>query len=106
MSGISFRRFRLIYRRSSTLLKCVVLGTIVVCIITLTTIAIKTAQQNREAEALARQAAALEQENQAVEDKIALLGTVESTIRIAMEELGLILPDSIIFEPVVPTDPE
>lgn len=106
MAGISFRRFRLIYRRSSTLLKCVVLGTILVCTVTLTTIAIKTAQKNREAEALARQAAVLEQENQAVENKIALLGTVESTIRIAMEELGLILPDSIIFEPVEPTDPE
>ena len=106
MAGITFRRFRLIYRRSSTLLKCVVLGTILVCLVTLVTIAVKTSQKNQEAEALAEKAALLEQENRTIEEQIALFGTVESTIRIAMEELGLILPDSIIFEPVVPTDPE
>lgn len=106
MAGITFRRFRLVYRRSSTLLKCVVLGTILVCLVTLITIAVKTSQKDQKAEELAEKAALLEQENQAIEERIALLGSIESTVRIAMEELGLILPDSIIFEPVVPTDPE
>ena len=106
MAGITFRRFRLVYRRSSTLLKCVVLGTILVCLVTLITIAVKTSQKDQKAEELAEKAALLEQENQAIEERIALLSSIESTVRIAMEELGLILPDSIIFEPVVPTDPE
>ena len=73
---------------------------------TLITIAVKTSQKDQKAEELAEKAALLEQENQAIEERIALLGSIESTVRIAMEELGLILPDSIIFEPVVPTDPE
>lgn len=106
MAGKFFRRIRLVYRRSSNLTKAMVLGMLIVCIVTLTALSIKTARKEQRARELAQQAAVLEQENQTLKDWISILGTVESTIRIAMDELGLILPDSIIFEPVETTDPD
>lgn len=106
MAKSIFGRFRLVYRRSSNVLKLVVLVTIVLCTVTLTALAIKTSDAKSEAQALRKEAAHLEADNQLVKEKISLLGTVQSTIRIAMEQLGLVEPDSIIFEPVFPTDPE
>ena len=54
--------------------------------------------QNRT-EKLYNRAAALEQENSSLENKIANLGTVQSVMEIAKEELGLVQPDTVIFVP-------
>ncbi|MBO5130566.1 MAG: hypothetical protein J6B95_09520 [Oscillospiraceae bacterium] len=48
---------------------------------------------------LADQAAALEQSNIDLEEKIGQLGSVQSVMDIAREELGLVNPDTVIFEP-------
>ena len=106
MAGSFFKRFRLVYRRSSNLLKCVVAVTIVLCIVTLATLAYKTADAKDQADALRKEAALLEEEQQQLNQQIALLGSAQSTVRIAMEQLGLVEPGTIIFEPVFPTDPE
>ena len=90
-------RIRLVYRRSSVLLKCVVLAAIVLS--TVTVITLSAARQEalqREAQ-LRHEAAILEQENQELTDRISILGTVESVKQIANEILGLVDPDSVIF---------
>jgi len=95
-----FRRFRLIYRPSSPLLKCVVLAAIV-----LSTAAILVLRSNLlstidQTERLRAEAAALEQENRRIAGYIAEIGTVQSVKRLAEEKLGLVDPDSIFLTPV------
>ena len=91
-------RIRLVYRRSSTLLKAVVLGTIVLCTIAVVCLSAFTVSQRQQQEQLRQEAAALEQENQDLRDRISILGTVESVKQIASEILGLVDKDTVIFE--------
>jgi cell division protein FtsL len=50
-------------------------------------------------DALRQQALQLESNNGQLQQQIEELGTLDSIIRIAMEELGLTFPDSVIFAP-------
>ncbi len=91
-------QFRLVYRRSSLAVKLIVLVTVVLCTAVLITIGIMThSYKKRTAEANARNAELI-QENQDKEQQISELGTPQSDQRIAYEELGLVDPDTIIFE--------
>lgn len=92
-------RIRLVYRRSSTLLKCVVLSAIVICIVALLILrgAILDAKE-REAE-LRNEAASLEQENEDISKDISQIGTIESIKKLAGKLLGLVDPDTVIFLP-------
>lgn len=92
-------RFRLVYRPASPLLKCVVLVTIVLCTVALIALRVGIQQFRNEEEALRVQAAELQREKTKLESYIGQLGTVQSVKRIAMEELGLVDPDTTIFEP-------
>ena len=94
-----FSHIRLIYRRSSILVKCVVLTTIVLSTMALVILRISI-QSNQERQAdLQMQAAQLEQDNRMLTKQIAELGTVESVKRIATLELGLVDPNSQFFTP-------
>ena len=53
---------------------------------------------NRE-EDLRQKAAALEQDNQDLQENIGILGSVQSIIQIARDELGLVDPDTVILGP-------
>ena len=90
---------RIVYRRSSTLVKCVVLATIVVSTMALVVLRISIQANQGQQKDLQLQAAQLEQENRALTRQIAELGTVESVKRIARLELGLVDPDSQFFTP-------
>lgn len=94
-----FRHIRLIYRRSSTLVKCVVLAAIVLSTAALLILrtSIQTAQDRQQV--LQQQAAQLEQDNRRLTQYIAELGTVQSVKRIATQDLGLVDPDSQFFTP-------
>lgn len=94
-----FHRIRLVYRRSSTLLKCVVLASIVLSAVALFTIRASILNAKQEEEALRAQAAELEQENSQLAENISQLGTIESIRYIAMHELGLVDPESEFFIP-------
>lgn len=100
------RRIRLVYRPSSPVLKWVVLAMVILCTVTLivlgTAIHSGKEQTRQELERLEL----LQQENRRLTQRIAELGSVQSVIRIAREELGLEDPDAIIFEPVETTDPQ
>ncbi len=94
-----FSRIRLVYRRSSPLLKCVVLATIILSTAALIVLRISLqSAKDRQAE-LQAQAAQLQEENRRLTQSIAELGTVESVKRIATLELGLVDPDSQFFTP-------
>ena len=94
-----FSHIRFVFHRTSPLMKCVVLVLIVACTVAL--IALKSnIQKDRQRQAdLAQQALQLSQENKALTQSIAKLGTVESIKRIAETELGLVDPDSQFFTP-------
>lgn len=95
-----FSRIRLVYRRSSPLLKCVVLAAIVLATAALLTIHFSIRQTKAQTDDLRAQAARLEQENRELKEYIAQAGTVKSIKRIAMEELDLVDPDAEFFYPV------
>ena len=94
-----FSHIRLIYRRSSTLVKCVVLAAIVLSTVALITLRISIRAEQKKQEQLYLQQAQLEQENYELTRSIAELGTVESVKRIATLQLGLVDPDSQFFTP-------
>lgn len=94
-----FSHIRLIYRRTSPLIKCAVLVAIVLSTVALITIRIHLQSQKRQQEQLQLQAAQLELENAQLTKDIAALGTVESVKRIATLELGLVDPNSQFFTP-------
>ena len=94
-----FRRIRLVYRRSSNLVKGLLLATIVVCTAVLLALGIAIGQANGKTEQLRQEAAALEQENQELSDDIRELGTIESLKKLAGKFLGLFDPDTVVFIP-------
>ncbi len=94
-----FRHIRLVYRRSSPLVKCVVLVTIVLSTLALVVLRISIQSNQKQQEDLQHQAALLEQENRDLAKQIAQLGTVESVKRIATLELGLVDSNTQFFTP-------
>ncbi len=56
-------------------------------------------QLQSQYDALRQQAMGLESGNTLLQQRIDDLGSMESAIRIAMEELGLTFPDSVIYAP-------
>lgn len=96
---IPFRRIRLVYRRSSTLLKCIVLAAIVLCSAVLLTLRFAIQDAKEKAESQRLEAAELEKENSELEQSISQLGTVQSVTDLAGKLLGLVDPDTVIFLP-------
>ena len=93
------RKFQIVFRPSTTLLKIVVIVLIVFS--TAALIALSWVRQSIQVqtEDLRQEAVALEQENADLEDKIGNLGSVQSIEEIAQEELGLVQPDTVIINP-------
>ena len=94
-----FSHVRLVYRRSSMLIKSMVLVTLVLSIMALVVLRISIQSNQGQQAELQYQAALLEEENRALTKQIAELGTVESVKRIATLQLGLVDPDSQFFTP-------
>lgn len=91
-------------RRSSPLLKVLLLAMVVFCTVALIVLGVSIHQTKMENQQLLQQAAQLEQDNEELEEKIAGLDTVQGIIRIARQMLGLEDPDAVIIEPVEATD--
>ena len=94
-----FRRIRLVYKRSSSLTKAVVLCAVVLSTATLLTLRWALLDTQAQSDALKDQAAQLEQENAQLEDKTNALGSVDSAMDIAQDELGYVDPDTVFFDP-------
>ena len=91
-------RFQLQYRRTPTLHKVVVAAAIVLSSVTLVSLRLGHWEAEAQLAALQHQAAVLEQQNEDLRQDIDAIGTAESIREIAREELGLVDPDTIIFE--------
>ena len=94
-----FSNIKLVYRRSRTLTKIVVLAAVVLSIAALLTLGSAISANQESAEAYRKQAMELEQENSRLEQYIEELGTIQGVVRIALEKLGLMEPDSIVIQP-------
>ena len=92
-------RIKPVFRRSSNRLKIIVTVAIILAILGLFTLRGKMAALQDRNEALESQAAALEQENSDLRDKLSIQGSREAVIRIARELLGLVMPDTVIVQP-------
>lgn len=92
-------RIRLVYRRSSTLVKCVVLATLVLCTLALLVLRSAILDTKGQLSQTREKAAALQWENDRLEQSISQLGTVQSVTDLAGKLLGLVDPDTIIFLP-------
>lgn len=85
-------------RPTPMLAKVAVCAAILGCSVTLVALHVGLSESRAQLDALSGQAAALEQQQQDLTEKVEKLGTVESYLRIAAEELGLVEPDTIIIE--------
>ena len=92
-------RIRLVYHPSSLLLKCIVAAMLVIVTITLLALRGGIMEIQRCTDDLRTEAAALESENQQLQEDMGLQNTVAGILKIAKEKLGLVDPDSVIFEP-------
>ena len=91
-------RFQLQYHRTSTLNKVVVAAAIVLSSITLISLRLTHWENEKKLADLQHQVAVHEQRNEELRHDIDGLGTTDSIRQIAQEELGLVDPDTIIFE--------
>ena len=91
---------RFVYRKSSPLLKCVVLAAIVLCTVATLVLQAAIRKEGKVYDTLRSVAAWFEQDNQRLENNIAELGTKQSILNIAKEKLGLVDKNSIFFDPV------
>lgn len=94
-----FSHINIKYRRSSTLVKCVVLAAVVLCTIALLVLRFEILDTREQEASLKNEAAAVEQENDNILKRIRELGTVESIKELAGKLLGLVDPDTVIFIP-------
>ena len=91
-------RFQLQYRRTTTLHKVVVAAAVVLSSMTLISMRLAHWEAEEHLADLRRRNAILEQRNEDLRSAIGILGTTDSIRDIAREELGLVEPDTIIFE--------
>lgn len=91
--------FKLVFRHSRPLTKLVVLAAIVLSMATLLTLHAFLQDSQSRMERLRAAAAALELDNEKIQQLIDQMDTVQGIENIAREELGLVRPDSIVFLP-------
>lgn len=92
------RKYRVVFRKTSPMVKAVILAAVLLCTVALVTLHATIEQSRNQYEAMRQQAATLEETNQNILHQIDDMGSLESVIRIAMERLGLVLPDTTIFD--------
>lgn len=94
-----FSRVRLVYRRSQTATKVMLILILVVCIGALTVLRMSMDNVSADTEDLRSKAAELAAENEELEEDITKLGSVQSVVDIAEEELGMVQPGTVILQP-------
>lgn len=94
-----WKQIRLVYRRSSTLAKTVVLSAIVLSTAALLTLQSAIQNVRAQTEDMRSQAAKYEQSIDDLNQDIADLGSQDSVQQIAKDELGMVDPDTVIIQP-------
>ena len=93
------KRYRLVLIRTHPLVKAMILAAVVLSTVALITLRASIEDNRGKYEAMRQYAITLEGDNQDLDQRIRELGSIESALRIAMEELGLVLPDSVVITP-------
>ncbi len=92
------RKYRVVFKKTSPLVKTVILIAVVLSTIALITLYATIEQSRSQYEAMRQHAGMLEENNQNLVQRIDEMDTLDALIQIAMERLGLVLPDTTIFE--------
>lgn len=92
-------RIQLVYRRSQTATKIVVILMLLLSIGALVTLRLTMNELQAETRALQAQAADLAAANEALTEDIGNLGSVQSVMDIAEEELDLVQPGTVVYQP-------
>ena len=92
------RKYRVVFKKTSPIVKAVILITILLSTIALVTLHATIEQSRSQYEAMRQHAGMLEENNQSLVVQIDQLDTLETLIQIAMERLGLVMPDTTFFE--------
>lgn len=93
-----FSRIKLVRMRTPNLVKIALTVLIVLCMCVLIGLRIAVNDLEKRNENLHAEAAALGLANSELDEKIDALGTIQSVVDIAREELGLVEPGTVIFE--------
>ena len=93
------KRYRVVLLRTNPLVKAGILAAVILSTVTLVALRAGIEENKRSYEAMRQYAITLEGDNVDLEQRIEELGSIESALRIAMEELGLVLPDSVVITP-------
>lgn len=99
-----FSRIQFVYQRSRNITKIVVILALVLSTAALITLRLAMNDLKDRTEKLRQYAIVLEQENLDLQEDIAQLGTVRSTVEIAEKELGMVQPGTVIYQSE--TEPE
>ena len=94
-----FKDVKIVYRRTSPWLIGVLVAAIVLSTATVVTLGWTSYVLETETENMRTEAAQLEAENADLDRRIEQLGSVQSVMEIASEQLGLVDPNTIIIEP-------
>ena len=94
-----FGRIQLVFQRSSNLSKMMIIAVIVLCMGTLITLRLYTNALESKNEDLRQKAVALEQQNSELDEKMDDIDSVQRVEEIAGEELGLVHPATVVFQP-------
>ena len=92
-------RAKLVLRKTSPVTKAAIVTAAILSVVAIVALYGSIDSLRNQYDALRDDALALESDNAALKDNIEDLGSLESALRIAMEELGLTFPDSLIFAP-------
>ena len=93
------RPVKLVMKKTSPVIKAAIVAAAVLSVVAIAALYSSIDQLQDQYDLLRQQALALESGNGLLKQRIDDLGSIESAIRIAMEELGLTFPDSVIYAP-------
>ena len=79
--------------------KVMLIVAILFAMVALITLRMTIRDLDNRTEDLRQKAAALEQDNKDLQENIGILGSVQSIIQIARDELGLVDPDTVVLTP-------
>lgn len=96
---IPLRNVQIKFKKSGTLIKVVVICAILLFSIAMITMRLSQWELEKQTTQLEKEAASLLEENEALEEKIDDVGSVQSVQQIAQEELDMVYPDTVIFDP-------
>ena len=93
------KRYRLVLIKTSPLVRTMLLSAVALSTVAILALRAGIDANQKQYESMRQYAMTLEGNNQELDRRIEELGSAESAMRIAMEELGLVRPDTVVITP-------